>query len=272
MSRLESNGEQLVQGGLYEGFEAYRTPTNDDYRDVLTDGLVVPDTNVFLNLYRYNQQTRNDLFAVLRGLGARLWVPSQVMTEFWRNRENVLQDPRDIEKTAKELAAKRDEAVNILRRWADRVGLSSERGTDLREILLQAFGNVIDEIGKLAEDNAEEFIRNTNKDPVLIELEGILCGRVGGALDETEYEQALAEAERRAEAKQPPGYMDFGKPGTTKAGDYLVWLQIMKEAQCRQQNVLVVTGDVKEDWWRRDHGELRGPQPELVEEMRKSQG
>lgn len=59
-------------GGLYDGFEAYRTPSDADYRSLLTDGLVVPDTNVFLNLYRYNEQTRDDLFTVLRGLGDRL--------------------------------------------------------------------------------------------------------------------------------------------------------------------------------------------------------
>jgi hypothetical protein len=34
----------------------------------------------------------------------------------------------------------------------------------------------------------------------------------------------------------------------------------------------MVTGDVKEDWWRREHGELRGPRPELVDEMRVSAG
>jgi hypothetical protein len=39
--------------GLFEGFEGYCTPTLDDYRRVLTEGLVVPDANVLLTLYRY---------------------------------------------------------------------------------------------------------------------------------------------------------------------------------------------------------------------------
>ena len=45
---------------LFDGFEGYRTPTSDDYRHLLTEGLVVPDTNVLLNLYRYNAQARGD--------------------------------------------------------------------------------------------------------------------------------------------------------------------------------------------------------------------
>jgi hypothetical protein len=44
------DGEDL--GGLFDGFEAYRTPAEEDYRTLLTGGLVVLDTNVLLNLYR----------------------------------------------------------------------------------------------------------------------------------------------------------------------------------------------------------------------------
>jgi hypothetical protein len=58
-----------TSGGLFDGFESYRTPTEADYRSLLRKGLVVPDTNVFLNLYRYNERTRNDFLSVLNALG-----------------------------------------------------------------------------------------------------------------------------------------------------------------------------------------------------------
>jgi PIN like domain len=45
--------------GLFEGFEGYRTPSDEDYRNALTSALVVLDTNVLLNLYRYNDNTRS---------------------------------------------------------------------------------------------------------------------------------------------------------------------------------------------------------------------
>ena len=32
--------------GIFDSFETYRTPTPDDYRRLLTEGLVVPDANV----------------------------------------------------------------------------------------------------------------------------------------------------------------------------------------------------------------------------------
>ncbi|MFD4759474.1 PIN-like domain-containing protein [Streptomyces sp. NPDC058439] len=52
--------------------------------------MVVLDTNVLLNLYRSNARTRQDTLAVLTRLRDRLWVPHQVLTEFWRNREQKL--------------------------------------------------------------------------------------------------------------------------------------------------------------------------------------
>jgi hypothetical protein len=38
-----------------------------------------------------------------------------------------------------------------------------------------------------------------------------------------------------------------------------VWAQIVREAARRRRDVLFVTGDVKEDWWRRHRGQFRGP-------------
>ncbi len=65
----------------------------------------------------------------------------------------------------------------------------------------------------------------------------------------------------------PPGYMDQNKDDSAAAGDYLVWEQVLTEAERRKCDVVFVTADVKEDWWRKEAGELRGPRVELVTEM-----
>jgi len=194
------------------------------------------------------------------------------MAEFWRNREKVLQDPRDTEKTIRELAEQRDRTIEILRAWANRVGLPNERKAHFTEILSHAFNSVADDVKSYGDDDAADFAQNTSRDPVLIALEPILNGRAGKPFEKIEYENALREAKRRAEAKQPPGYKDIGKTGEAAAGDYLIWAQILNEAHSRSRDVLIVTGDAKEDWWRRERGELRGPRPELAEEINSAAG
>jgi hypothetical protein len=83
---------------------------------------------------------------------------------------------------------------------------------------------------------------------------------------------AVSEGLRRVAAREPPGYMDKKKDDEGPAGDYLVWEQTVCEAESRRCDVLIVTGDVKEDWWRIEEGERRGPRIELVEEMRRRSG
>lgn len=81
---------QITHDGIYDDFCGYRLPTEDELNSALQSALVVVDANVLLNLYRYSESTRNDLLEVLRSLGKRLWIPHQVMREFWRNRLSVL--------------------------------------------------------------------------------------------------------------------------------------------------------------------------------------
>lgn len=258
--------------GLYDGFDAYRTPTDDDYHHLFENGMIVPDANVFLNLYRYSEQTRHDSLAILNGIRENLWVPHQVLAEFWLNRDRVLQDPRDTEKTIKSLNDQRISTTSMLNSWINRVGLPDERKKKFDQMLTSTYDAIIDDIKKLSDSDAVEFARDTNKDPVLAKLEPILEGRIGPRPSEESYRETLEEAKRRADAKIPPGYKDSAKGGDRSAGDYLVWSQIIEEAKREPRDILLVTGDLKEDWWRREHGELRGPHPHLAEEARISAG
>src|SRR5690242_11422468 len=81
------------------------------------------------------------------------------------------------------------------------------------------------------------------------ELDGSVPAAAGGLYDGFEaYRTPTAEHYRRL--------LTSGLV-VPAAGDYLVWTQVLREARQRQCDVLLVTGDVKEDWWRRTpHGEL----------------
>lgn len=268
-SESEDNGRATDPGGLFDGFEGYRTPSTADYQRVFANGIVAVDANVLLNLYRYAEQARNDLLSVMEQLGDRLWIPHQVLVEFWRNRESVLRDPRDTDKTAREMTEARDRAVATFRAWANRVSLPASRAADLAGALTLGFDAVLEGVDRYSDAAAAEYARDTEMDSVLQRLEVILNGRVGPPLNEHDHGSAIEEALRRIEHREPPGYMDKKKEDHGAAGDYLVWEQLLREAEKRCCDVIFVTGDVKEDWWRREAGEQRGPRLELVAEMRR---
>ncbi|MFJ9897352.1 PIN-like domain-containing protein [Streptomyces sp. NPDC091280] len=255
--------------GLFDDFGAFRTPTVEDFTSVLTHGLVVPDANVLLNLYRYTEQARGDLLRALGGLENRLWVPHQALVEFWRNREGTLSDARSSgTQAAAEMASHAEQAVRTLRTWANRVALPEDETDGLRTRLNEVFHGVQEMIVKVGEGEWQNITQDTSTDPVIAKLEPALAGRVGAPLSQEDYDKAIVEGMRRVDKSLPPGYMDRTKDGVGAAADYLVWEQILREAAQRQCDVLFVTADGKEDWWRKEQGFNRGPRPELTEELR----
>ncbi|QLH23586.1 PIN-like domain-containing protein [Streptomyces sp. Rer75] len=264
--------------GIFDCNEAHRSPLREDYERVFRSGMVALDTNVLLNLYRSNERTRKDTLAVLGMLRDRLWIPHQVLSEFWRNRESPSVRHHHRAK-AKEATASLDKVKrsteDALERWVAAVHLKNdERVTERIRGALEALGETMGDLRDLIEAQAEsDALRGTaqtHTDPVLAELEPVLQGRVGEPLSPTEHDNAVREAQTRADDEIPPGYEDFKKKEPEQAaGDYVLWVQLLTEAKTRGCDVLLVTGDVKKDWWTpaRDGDIPARPRPELVVEL-----
>ena len=133
--------------GLFDGFEQYRSAREEDYAAAMTQGMVALDTNVLLNLYRYNEQTRQDLLNILRQLGECLWVPHRAMEEFWRNRDSAILDPINSRNaTIKAFAAQHEATINALRTWANRLALSDKRKGDLARQINECYSHITTQI------------------------------------------------------------------------------------------------------------------------------
>jgi hypothetical protein len=80
---------------------------------------------------------------------------------------------------------------------------------------------------------------------------------------------AREDAKWRLESRVPPGYADAAKH-TNAAGDVLVWHTILTVGRTRQKNdVVLVSGDVKNDWFYRSKGIPLYPRFELTDEYRR---
>jgi hypothetical protein len=256
--------------GLFTDFEGYRSISEADTAEALRSGLIALDANVLLNLYRYTDEARDDLIAVLHVLRNRLWLPHWVVREFWRNRESVLRNPRDTTQTIEGLHRHRDGALEVLRRWINRAVVDVKTAEKLKAQLDDAFTQVV---SRIDEEERRDLISDTGADPVVSALADLLRGKVGSPLAPDDQERAVREGLRRLEAEIPPGYRDKKKPGMDAAGDYILWRQLLDEvAKRKPQTVVLVTGDLKDDWWREEAGERRGPRNELVDEMIKETG
>lgn len=253
--------------GMRDLFAQFYALDEDTVKAAVTDGLVAADTNVLLNLYRFQGGAREDLFGALESLKDRLWVPHQVGLEFQRRRVGVIADQEQyFTSTQRDIKALIDSLRERAGAFPTRIGLEKKHTQDILSRIGDLSTILSEEISKAARAN-EVRLKNSDNDKVLKRLETLVDGRIGKQMSPADLQAARTEALRRVEAGLPPGYEDGGKADPT--GDYLVFRQLMDVAKERklQFPVVLITDDEKKDWYRREQGKPMGARPELREEM-----
>jgi DNA-binding transcriptional MerR regulator len=252
---------------LRDQFQHFYMPNEETVATEITTGLVTPDTNVLLSLYRFQRGARDELLGLFEKLQDRLWIPHQVGLEFHRNRLNVIYEqesyfgktPKDLNDSINGLQGKvRAFRARIALR-ADNIKAIEDGIARLREVIGQEIINA---------DNANKISLDDHaSDDVLARIDALFENRVGEPMTTADMEDARVEAQRRADAGIPPGYKDKHKDQGDPAGDYLIWRQLKMEATKRNVPVVLVTDDRKEDWYEIFKGRALGARRELREEM-----
>jgi PIN like domain len=250
---------------LRDRFEHFNPQDEVAEGSAIRTGLVVPDTNVLLNLYRFQAGARDKLFGALATLNDRLWIPHQVALEFHRRRLDVMKDQEQyFTNTQREIKALISEIRNVTDVFPTRIGLNEDRAQEIRESISSLSSLLSDEITKARNSN-EVRLRDRDSDGVLERLDALLGDRIGDSMAPAELKEARREAMSRVEARIPPGFEDGSKADPT--GDYLIFRQLMDEARKQSRPVMFITDDEKRDWYRRQQDIPFGARAELREEM-----
>jgi len=76
--------------------------TEQEYRHIWENALFIFDTNILLNLYRYQNSSRDEFIKILESLDDRIWIPHHVALEFKRNRLTTIRSRTNLLIEAKE--------------------------------------------------------------------------------------------------------------------------------------------------------------------------
>lgn len=262
-------------------FPQYDDPTTKDFAGIWKQALFVFDTNVLLNLYRYQAATRDELLNVLGQLTNRVWIPHHVALEFQRNRLKVIAEQS---KRFSEVRRTIEKSRSSLFADIEKLQLQKRHSLINPEPLFADFEKMIE--GFLTELNRlqESQQKVTDPDPLKTKIELVFDGRVGSPpSDQDAVDELYKEAELRFKLKIPPGFQDSEKDKDgpdehihggivykRKYGDFVVWHQLLGHAkQSKSGAVVFVTDDGKDDWWQKvdsDGPKTIGPRPELIEE------
>lgn len=253
---------------MKELFPGYYRPSPEEFKEIWEKAVFVLDTNILLNLYRYDEATRNDFLNTLKKIESRLWLPHQVALEYQENRYQVIKsEARRVERIQSDLEGSKSD---ISSRLSNYPSISSE------EFLIK-----IDQISEEFLEGIRSSLFHVNPDEVDFirnQLDDLFKGKVGLApKSQKELELIYEEGEARYKIKYPPGFKDNDKKEAylyeklvikQKYGDLILWKQILESAKSKKwSHVVFLTDDDKEDWWREEKGETVGARPELVKEI-----
>ncbi|MED9903662.1 MAG: PIN domain-containing protein [Lachnospiraceae bacterium] len=226
--------------------------------DLWNTGTFVFDTNIFLDLYRYSNKTRNQLIESFEWLKTRIWMPYQVAAEFCKDRYSVIDE--------------------VNRRF-DYLGTEADKLADSwkKELRLDSNDTDIVELAKYLKEwvkkkkNSNYLVFDAANDEVFNRLLDLFEGKAGKPFSSEEKQRIEQEGEKRYADKTPPGYKD-NKKAENKYGDLLVWKEMLGYAKSQGVDIIFVTHDQKEDWWNISGGKTIGPRIELRKEFYEETG
>ncbi|TRY32522.1 PIN-like domain-containing protein [Aliiglaciecola sp. M165] len=267
---------------MRDKFKGYYKLDGAEFSELWKNSVFVFDTNVLLNLYRYQSSTRDELLKVLERLKGRAWIPNHVGLEYQRNRLSVIAEQHKRYSEVRNIVSK---SISSMQGELEGLQLKKRHSHIDPDLLVNSISEIKDKfIGQL-DDLEQKSINVNSNDHIRERLEQLFEGNVGDAFSSQDLLDALfKEGDKRYGNGIPPGFKDSTKEKDEedsfsyggliykrKYGDLIVWKQLIEHAKSSNlKDIIFVTDDAKSDWWWKiDSGGPKtiGARPELVEEI-----
>ncbi len=225
------------------------------------------DTNMLLNIYRYQGKTREKFFEVLEQLKARIWTPHQAIYEYQNNRLEVISQQikvyNEVSKALKD-AQVLLEGLTYLKEKHSFINIG-----EIIDAPVQALGKANAELSENQRSARQEITNLKQFDIYREKIAQLFKGRIGEPYKKDQLVDLYFQADKRFELQIPPGWKDKGKKTFGKYGDVILWFQLLDYARAHHKPIILVTDDVKSDWFlsaQENNGYIQ-PRSELVQEM-----
>lgn len=157
----------------------WRRPASD-YREAIKNSLIVLDTNILLGLYRFTPVARAELFNFLSEIQGRLWVPNQVVGEYYQRRIDAIKEHISLyNEVPKAISDHKAKIITEIRNFANRCSLSSSEKDQLISPVEASIKDVPEKIKTHEEKFDLTLEKVVNADPILSALAQLLDGKTG---------------------------------------------------------------------------------------------
>jgi hypothetical protein len=243
-----------------------------DFDSLWDEAIISFDTNVLLNLYAYNAESRDEWYTALKKIKeeGRLFLPYQIAYEYHLGIAGRIRQARDLKTADTEFAVSLPE-VSVLKKGSLLINSSK-----VAEEMINMRTETQKKLTKITNEYQQQFTRHVKdwqkgfdddwksvRDQIAEIFEGVVAKRPS----EKTIQQRCHDAESRFVQNIPPGYSDREKAEKdlgNQYGDALFWFELKDAAKDQGKPILLVTNELKPDWWLIPEKKQR---PELASEM-----
>ena len=251
---------------MIKGFEGYYDP---DFDKLWNEAVFVFDANVLLDLFRYSENTRNELLDILTNLKDRIWIPYQFMYEYHRNKMTVGYTATDeYGESKKQLEKCNAETRKQLHTLEESLQKLKNRTRVEIDAQIDKVDAIFDEIRNQLTNSRDQHESSLNADSLEQRIAQLFAENYGSPYedDDERLKKVRKVAKERLARGEPPGSSkDSKKDYSDPDGDLIGWFQIMDYATESEKPIVLVTND--NDWYLRHGGRTIGPHPHLRQEM-----
>lgn len=232
---------------MLEAFKGVQKLNEKNKKEMLKTSLIVLDTNILLDVFRYKMSTSDEFFDALQEYKDSLWLPYQVGVEFFKNKDKV---SSDYSSNIKNLISKITSSKKTIENEINNKKKLIPELDDIKELLAEnvnALNSKLKEIEKKYKKEYDDF--NSIKEENIVSL---FEDRIIDKPSDEVYEQIIIEGDKRIKNKIAPGYKDSKKQDYYKDyqinGDYIIFASMIELSKAKNKDVIFISGDVKEDW------------------------
>lgn len=202
-------------------FPGYFPISEEGKKAAWKSGLFSFDASVLLDLYRYSDETRQELLKLFKSLGNRIWITHQAAQEFLNGRLRAIASQSKLY----------DDSVVLIDR-VDKMFKSARGHPFLTKQLLAETDTHFKKLRSYLNGKKSYLDSLISKDSIQEEVVAIFESHIGPAFPKKRLTELFAEGETRYKEKIPPGYEDAKKPeGNSRFGDLVMWFQLIEKTQ-----------------------------------------
>lgn len=273
----------MPQKGEINRTEYFRL-SKDEADALWANAVIVLDTSTLGNMYCMAEEPKKTLIEIFGIVKNRLWIPGQVVYEYRKNREKLVENsfvayglPKEgvyVNRYESEMNAFLNEiASDTYHPYLNPASIEKiKRADKLVRENLQIIKTEIKEQYAKRKASLQKEIEN---DAVNELVNNLPCGIPFSFAQQMDL---VREGEMRYRNLIPPGYEDappfnLKKKGMQRYGDLMVWKEILEYAKEKQLPVIFVCNDLKNDWYHFEGNKATSvPRHELIKEFQDTVG